>query len=109
MYGSFINKLSTDIASPAPQVGDGATEYCWSDRRVYTVIEVSKNGKKVTLQEDSTKSIGEMYSQQWEITRNPEGCTVVVTLRKDGRWKAMNTNFRVFRFGTRDYYYDYSF
>jgi hypothetical protein len=109
MYGSLINKLSTGIASPAPQVGDGATEYCYSDRRVYTVIEVSTNGKKVTLQEDSTRSIGEEYSQQWEITRNPEGSTVVVTLRSDGRWKAMRTNFRVFRFGTRDYYYDYSF
>ena len=111
-YGNLMNHVVVNqTKSPAPQVGEGATEFMWSDRQVWTVIEVSKNGKIVTLQQDDVKAAEgvDFGHQDWVITPNPNGRTVKVSLRKDGRWKAMGSNHRVFQFGYRHYYYDWSF
>lgn len=111
MQGSLINRLVERVECKAPEIGDGATEYCYTDRECYTVVEVSKSGKSVTLQADSVKAAEnvDFGHQSWVIEPNPNGRKVVVTFRKDGKWKVKGTNFRIVRFGSRDYYYDWSF
>jgi hypothetical protein len=80
----------------------GATLIGWTDRDPYTVIEVSKDGKRITVQADKAErdktwkaevSVGGFaghvsnnHSQRWTITRDTEGKTLRFSLRKSGRW-----------------------
>jgi len=71
-----------------PTVGMGATYFVGTDRYPYHVKEVI-SAKEVVLQGAHgrrTDNNGQSESQQYEITPNPEGETVTVTLRKNGRW-----------------------
>lgn len=94
-----------------PQVGMGATEILWSDRKPYTVIEVLSE-KKIVVQSDSYKRIdtnGMSDCQEYEYSRNPNGCTVTLSKRKDGRWRVVGKKDMVFAVGFRNKYHDFSF
>lgn len=96
-----------------PEVGMGATELLWSDRHAYTVIEVSKSGKTVTVQRDNAERVlceGEnpmSDSQNYKYTPDPKGAICKIRLCKNG-WKEIGGGSR-FALGFRDEYYDYSF
>jgi len=69
--GSFFNQLMSNNSS-VPVVGKGATEMLYSDRHVYEVIEVSKDGKTVKLEALSAVFGGEpgtaqMGHQDWKF------------------------------------------
>jgi len=112
--GSLINNLQANSKQPVPKVGDGATMLMWTDRRPFTIIEVSKSGKTIKLQEDNavrTDKNGMSDCQSYEYTRNPDGAIYTATLRKNGKWvrkgdTVKGTNFGI---GYRDKHYDYSF
>ncbi len=95
----------------APEVGMGATELCWTDRRAYTIIEVSKSGRRFTMQEDKATPLheGMTESQSWIFDPNPNGCKEIVSLRKDGKWRVKGSNGLQVLVGARQKYYDYSF
>ena len=55
MYGSLVNRIQENsvIGQPIPTVGMGVTILGYSDRHPGTIIEVSKTGRSIKLQEDN--------------------------------------------------------
>lgn len=112
--GSFINNLMQDSKHATPEVGMGVTMLSWTDRHPATIIEVSKSGKKITIQEDSwtrTDNNGMSDAQSYTFERDPNGYTAEYSLRKNGRWVAVGSpqNGSSLLVGHRSKYYDYSF
>jgi len=113
------------------KVGDGASVFGYSDSSAYTVIEVSKSGKRITIQRDKSTLMNGMNSeaidklichpggycghvegkQRWEFERNPDGYKTFASLRKNGKWIIQGESAKG---GTRvstgrHEYYDYNF
>ena len=65
------------------KVGTGMTEYSWSDRHAYEVVEV-KDQKHVKVREYDVKHIGEAYTNNWELISNEEN--PVRSLVKRGKY-----------------------
>ena len=112
--GSFMNHLMQDSKHAAPKVGMGVTMLSWTDRHPATIIEVSKSGKKITVQEDKairTDSNGMSDSQSYTFERNPNAYTDEYSLRKNGRWVRVgeSQNGSSLLVGHRSKYHDYSF
>jgi hypothetical protein len=113
--GSLMNHLYANAKHPEPTVGMGATICGWTDRDGATVVAVGKNGKSVTVQEDTatrTDNNGMSDMQSYSHTPNPEASRQTFTLRKNGRWvregSAMGQGTTL-SLGHRSTYYDYSF
>lgn len=72
-YGSLQNRLEEDKQfTPTIEVGTGMTEYGWSDRHAYEVIEV-KDQKHVTVREYDHKHVGDgQMDNSWELISNPD-------------------------------------
>lgn len=62
------------------KVGTGMTEYSYSDRHPYEVIEVIDQ-KHVVVRELDHKPIGEAYSNDWELISNENNSTYLLTKR----------------------------
>ena len=112
--GSFINNLMQDAITPAPEVGMGATMISWTDREPATIIEVSKSGKKITIQADiatRTDDNGMSESQSYTFERNPKAYATEYSLRKNGRWVRVGDSMTgsSLLVGHRSKYYDFSF
>lgn len=108
--GSLINHVYGRTQAPKPEVGMGATELRWTDRRAGTIIKVSPSGKTVTLQYDISRrddTNGMSESQRYTYTPDPEGCTEVFRLNKAGSFRNKSGNGLMI--GKREEYYDYSF
>lgn len=116
-YGNLINRLEENrhVAKPI-EVGMGMTQYHWSDRTAWEVIKV-KDQRHVTVREMSAKCVGGAYSNDWELSSNPNGRIMEMAMRgkywynlyrdmggKIYHWERINVSF-----GHADYYYDYSF
>ena len=98
---------------PDPEVGMGATEFMFSDRKPHTVIEVV-SAKKIVVQGDDyerTDKNGMSDAQDYAFTRNPDAPKVVLTKRKNGWWVRTGESMTGTHFGVgrRDRYHDYSF
>lgn len=113
--GSLVNLLMAQSGNPTPTVGMGATMLHWTDREAGTVVEVSPNGKRLVVQEDTatrTDKNGMSDCQSYSYEPNPNGSKTAYTLRRNGRWvmegESMRTG-RGLRLGTRDKHYDFSF
>lgn len=101
--------VSAEDFEALPAVGLGATVHSGGDRRAYTVIAVSKSGRKVTLRRDKatrTDSKGMSESQSWWYEPNPEGETRIAYRQQDGSYRVEN---HLVTFGKRDEYYDFPF
>lgn len=103
--------MKENVIFVEPQIGMAATICHWSDRTPATVIEISRNGKRLVLQEDisirtDTNGMSEMQSYLYKI--DPHGCLYHATLRKDGRYRIAHSKQVVF-LGERRKYHDYSF
>jgi hypothetical protein len=94
-----------------PTVGMGTTELCWTDRHAYTVVEVVSDRKIIVQRDTATRSDkdGMSDSQSYTYTPNPNEPRLVLTLRKDGKWRRMGDSGNVFALGFRQEYQDYSF
>jgi len=88
------------------EVGDGATYRTYTDYSAYTVIEVSCNGKTITLREDKATLLNGFNSgeedalkftpggfaghvsgaQRYKFEPNPDGRVIKASLRKNGQW-----------------------
>ena len=111
----ILSGASETNRSQPPTVGMGATQLYISDRHACTVIEVSRNGKRVVVQNDRetrTDRNGFSEIQTWEHERNPRGPTSAYTLRKGGRWVLEGASLRSGQqllLGERMTYWDPSF
>ena len=109
-----------------PEVGMGATIYYWSDRHACTIVDVSKNGKTVTVTKDTATLTNpdelKCYAggfmghvsgtQKYSYKSNPDGPTTQYSLRKNGRWIRVGQSMRsgtCLKVGQRSHYYDYNF
>lgn len=80
-YGSLDNRLEENRQFVETiEVGTGVTEYSYSDRHAYEVIEV-KDQKHVTIREYDHKLKGEAYSNDWELISNENNPTYNLTKR----------------------------
>lgn len=99
------------ITIEEPSIGMGASIHSWSDRTAATVIQVTHNGKRIVLQEDTatrTDQNGMSECQEYSYERNPQGEIFHATKRKDGRFRITGSK-RLVSLGVRSSYYDYSF
>ena len=89
-YGSLNNRLMEGQQfCDEIKVGTGVTEYHWSDRTAYEVVEV-KDQKHVTVRELDHKHIGVGFDNEWELVSNEEN--PYRTLEKRGNvWYWTNT------------------
>lgn len=99
------------IISDIPSIGMGATIRIGSDSYPATIIQVTRNGKRIVLQEDDatrTDKNGLSELQEYTYQSNPNGTTHIATLRKDGRYRLQGEQIPV-SIGIRRKYYDPSF
>ena len=96
--GSLVNYLANQSAPSAiPKVGDGATLIMYSDRSPYTIVEVSKSGKRIGVQPDDARRVDENgYSeiQEYVYTRRPETAVQYYSRRKDGSYRAVGESMQ---------------
>jgi hypothetical protein len=111
-----------------PEVGMKVTLCMWSDRQVYTIIEVSKSGRVITVQRDKKIAkhtpedlgfvVGGFSSiattqdkQDWEMVADPEGSIRKYSLRKNGRWCEVGDSDRAcgLVLNVASEFYDYNF
>lgn len=103
-----------EAAKPV-NVGDGATQHLWSDSHAYTVIEV-RSKFQLVLQKDIARRVdknGMSDQQEYEYERDPQGHTLKVSLRRNGRWYEVGSpggqGSTSYGIGYRREYHDYSF
>lgn len=109
--GSLQNLMYDTAISAEPTVGAGATIIMWTDRHAGTVIEISKSGHRIKIQEDTTTrtdSNGMSDAQSYEYAPNPDGKVWEATRRGDGSYRLVGLSTRVL-LGTRRKYHDYGF
>ena len=83
-YGSLNNRVEENRQFVDEiKVGDGMTEYFWSDRHAYEVVEV-KDQKHVKVREYDHKHIGDSYENKWELISNAEN--PIMELVKRGKY-----------------------
>jgi hypothetical protein len=88
-YGSLQNRLEESARMPEPKVGMGATEYNYSDREPYEIVEVL-DARHIVVRPMNAKRIdhnGLSECQEYEYTSNPEAYTINLFLTKQGRWR----------------------
>jgi len=80
-YGSLSNRLEENrMFCDEIKVGTGMTEYSWSDRHPYEVVEVTDQ-KHIKVRELDHKSIGEPMTNTWELFSNPDKPIRIMTKR----------------------------
>jgi hypothetical protein len=77
--------------APAPEVGMGASYGAGSDSYPATIVEISKSGKMLWIQQDEVIVTGEWAQGEYEARTystmpNTEATRICYTLRKNGRW-----------------------
>lgn len=114
-YGSLNNRISERAKNPVPVVGMGATEYCWSDRHAYEIIEV-KDARHITVRAYDcrrTDNNGMSECQDYEYVSNPDGEICHLFLTQKGVWRERYGNRKLgcnrWGIGHAEEYYDYSF
>ena len=113
-YGSIDNRMMENAKMPAPLVGMGATEMCYTDRHPYEIIAV-KDDRHITVRELDWKRIdtnGMSDCQDYEYFSNPENRTAELFLTKDGKWReriGRRLGCNGFCLGFAERYHDFSF
>ena len=80
-YGSVHNRLEENKQfCDKIKIGTGVTEYLYSDRHPYEVIDVVDQ-KHVYIRELDHKLIGEPYSNDWELISNENNTVYYLTKR----------------------------
>lgn len=83
-YGSLNNRIEENRQfCDEIKVGTGMTEYFWSDRHAYEVVEVIDQ-KHVKVREYDHKPAGECFSNDWELISNPNN--PVISMAKRGKY-----------------------
>lgn len=136
-YGSLVNRLGENNSlCDEIKVGDGMTEYSYSDRRAYEVVKVV-NQNHVFVREFDHIPVGKPMSNEWELVSNSDN-PVKELKKRYGYWnwvykvttesiknaylideklynKVMENGSATayhranISFGTAQYYYDYEF
>ena len=83
-YGSLNNRLEENrMFCDEIKVGTGMTEYYWSDRHPYEIVEVTDQ-KHIKVRELGHKCVGEPMTNTWELFSNPDN--PIRTMTKRGKY-----------------------
>ena len=110
-YGSLQNRLEENmVGRPKPEVGMGVTEYFYSDRHAWEVVEV-KDDRHITVRRMKYKCL-DYFAGEWECYPDENGRTAELFLTKKGQWRerygrSLGTN--IFGIGHAEEYEDPSF
>ena len=75
-YGSLNNRVDENkMFCEEIKVGTGMTEYFWSDRHAYEVIEVTDQKHIKVREYDAVKADNEEYSNHWKLVSNEKNPT----------------------------------
>jgi len=103
---------TTQLESITPVVGMGATELFLTERHAYTVVKVSRSGKRIWLRRDIALRVdtnGVAECQQYDFAPDFDAPTVEARLLKSG-WRSGSSRFRFalrrFTLGTRQEYHN---
>lgn len=116
-YGSLCNRIEENkMYVSTIEVGTGMTEYFWSDREPYEVVEVISQ-KHVKVRKYDYKCIGGFASNEWQLISNEQNWIGELKFRYGSwYWVDVNkyTNKIEYRkanvsFGRAEKYYDYEF
>ena len=121
-YGSIYNRLEENKQwVQTIEVGQGVTEYSWSDRDAYEIVAV-KDQKHITIRayDHKLKEGTDWYEQNWVLISNPNNLTTDLTKRGkywyevlhwvDHKGKSHKSYYRRnISIGHADYYRDPSF
>lgn len=94
-YGSLQNSMAGAANRPGEdthqwQIGDGVTLLRWTDRHAATVIDVSKDGKTITIQYDSVVfAPGSMGTSVQSCDPDPNGAIEIAKFGRAG-WRTVN-------------------
>lgn len=89
-YGSINNRMEENkMFCDEIKVGTGMTEYSWSDRDAYEVIEVIDQ-KHVIVRKYDHKLKGGAYSNDWELISNENNPTKEM-VKRGKYWYAAST------------------
>lgn len=66
LYGNLINRMEENMKGKELEVGLGVTEYMYSDRNAYEIVEV-QDDKHFKMRKYSVKHNGNYGSQDWEL------------------------------------------
>lgn len=89
-YGSLQNRMEENkMFCDEIKVGTGVTEYYYSDRVAFEVIEV-KDQKHITIREYDHKLKGEAFTNDWELISN-ENNRVIELVKRGNNWYATKT------------------
>lgn len=120
-YGSVNNRIEENrMFCDEIKVGTGMTEYLWSDRHAYEVVEVTDQ-KHIKVREYDHRYAGDgSMDNVWELISNPENPIREMVkwgkywyfrsgyVDENGRKSTCRVRANV-SFGKASYYYDYSF
>ena len=119
MVGNVVNRMMENVkGQPEPKVGMGATEYCYSDRHAYTVVEVLASNRIVVQRDRAIRADknGMSDSQKYRYELDPKAPREVLIFKKTkkvphGRWVRKSEGIKglAFVIGYRDEHYDFSF
>ena len=88
-YGNLTNRLEENKQfCKVIEVGTGVTEYFYSDRHAYEVVEV-KDQKHVTIREYDHKLKGEGFTNDWELISNENNPSIDLVKRGDYWYRAV--------------------
>ena len=115
MFGNVVNRImENDKSNQKIKIGTKVTEYLYSDRNVWEVIEV-KSQKDIVLRQMSAKAKASQ-SNEWVLFSDKNNRVVEVVFRYNNWYKKyIDYSGKVcyekikLVFGRVDYYYDYSF
>ena len=80
-YGSLNNRLDEGKqVCEEIKIGTGVTEYKYSDRIAYEVIEV-EDQKHITIRELDHHLIGEAFTNNWELASNENNPSIPLVKR----------------------------
>lgn len=86
-YGNLTNRLEENkMFCEEIKVGTGVTEYYYSDRRAYEVVEV-KDQKHVSIRQYDHKAAGEAMSNDWELISNETNPVIEIVKRGNGWYR----------------------
>jgi hypothetical protein len=82
-YGSLDNRLEENkMFCDTIEVGTGVTEYYYSDRKAYEVIEV-RDQKHVSIRRMDAIHVGEGMTNTWKLVSNEENAVIDLVRRGD--------------------------
>ena len=123
MYGSITNRLEENKRyCEKIKVGTGVTEYLWSDRHAYEVVDVKDQNHVFIRRVDTTRidNNGMSEIQDYEYKSNPKNEKKELVFKynhwyevrrwidKEGKKRRKSERINV-SFGIMEEYYDFSF